>query len=79
MSFPVATTHRSNPNVNEADVAGGLQNTPIPLVRGETVDVDVPASAEIVLKEVLPMSVWSKALSASTWAMKQGNLHPAGY
>jgi hypothetical protein len=46
--------------VNEADVAGGLQDTPIPLMRGETV------------------SVWSMALSASKWAMKQGKSSPSG-
>jgi len=41
--------------VNEVDIAGGLQGEPIPLVKCETVDLEVPASAEIILEgEVLP-------------------------
>jgi 4-hydroxy-3-polyprenylbenzoate decarboxylase len=53
--IPIVSCVQIPPHVNEADVAGGLQNAPIPLVRGETVDLEVPASAEIVLEgEVLP-------------------------
>ena len=41
--------------VNEVDIAGALQGEPVPLVRCETVDLEVPATAEIVLEgEVLP-------------------------
>jgi 3-polyprenyl-4-hydroxybenzoate decarboxylase len=43
------------PYVNEVEVAGALQGAPIPLVKCETVDLEVPASAEIVIEgEVLP-------------------------
>ena len=42
-------------NVNEADLAGGLRGKPVELVKCETIDLEVPASAEIVLEgEVLP-------------------------
>lgn len=43
------------PNVNEVDIAGGLRGEPVQLIRCETVDLEVPASAEIVLEgEVKP-------------------------
>jgi 4-hydroxy-3-polyprenylbenzoate decarboxylase len=42
------------PYVNEVEVAGALQGSPITLVKCETVDLEVPATAEIVLEgEVL--------------------------
>ena len=75
--IPIVSCVQIPPHVNEADVAGGIQNAPIPLVRGETVDPDIPASAEIVLEgEALPMSLWSKALSASTWGYEAGKSSP---
>ena len=41
--------------VNEADIAGGIRGKPVELVRCETIDLEVPATAEIVLEgEVLP-------------------------
>jgi 4-hydroxy-3-polyprenylbenzoate decarboxylase len=36
--------------VDEADVAGGIRGEPVELVKCETVDLEVPASAEIVLE-----------------------------
>lgn len=42
-------------DVDEFGVAGGLRGAPVPLVRCETVDLEVPADAEVVLEgEVLP-------------------------
>jgi len=42
-------------DVDEYDVIGGMMQTPVPLVRCETVDLEVPASAEIVLEgKLLP-------------------------
>lgn len=35
---------------NEADVIGGLRGRPLELVRGKTVNLDVPATAEIVIE-----------------------------
>lgn len=41
--------------VSEVDVVGGLRKEPVQLVRCETVDLQVPASSEIVIEgEVLP-------------------------
>jgi 4-hydroxy-3-polyprenylbenzoate decarboxylase len=41
--------------VNEVDLAGGLRGEPVQLVKCETIDLEVPATAEIVLEgEVLP-------------------------
>ena len=41
--------------VNEADLAGGLRKEPVELVKCETVDLEVPAHAEIVIEgHVLP-------------------------
>jgi len=41
--------------VNEVEIAGALQGEPVQLVKCETVDLEVPATAEIVLEgEVLP-------------------------
>jgi 4-hydroxy-3-polyprenylbenzoate decarboxylase len=52
---PIVSCALIPPYVDEVDIAGGLQQTPIPLVRCETVDLEVPAMSEIVLEgEVLP-------------------------
>lgn len=40
--------------VDELAVAGALRGSPIPVVRCETVDIDVPADAEIVIEGRLP-------------------------
>ncbi|MDP2727478.1 MAG: UbiD family decarboxylase, partial [Dehalococcoidia bacterium] len=41
--------------INEADIIGGLRNEPLQLVKCETVDLEVPASSEIVIEgEMLP-------------------------
>jgi len=37
-------------NVDELDVAGGLRREPVPVVRCETIDMEVPATAEFVLE-----------------------------
>ncbi|HUR71226.1 MAG TPA: UbiD family decarboxylase, partial [Candidatus Limnocylindrales bacterium] len=53
--IPLVSCVMLPPYVNEADVAGALQNAPIPMVKCETVDLEVPASSEIVIEgEVLP-------------------------
>lgn len=38
------------PDVDEMLIAGFLRGKPVPMVKGETVDLEVPASAEIVLE-----------------------------
>ena len=53
--IPLVSCVMLPPFVNEVEVAGALQNAPIPLVKCETVDLEVPASAEIIIEgEVLP-------------------------
>ena len=76
--IPIVSCVQIPPHVNEAEVAGGLQNAPIPLVRGETVDLYVPASAEIVLEgEVLPHERMVEGPFGEYMGMKQANLHPS--
>lgn len=53
--IPIVSCVQLPPFVNEVDIAGGLQGEPIPLIKCETLDLEVPATAEIVLEgEVLP-------------------------
>jgi len=40
--------------VDELAVAGGLRGEPVPVVRCETVDLEVPATAEIVIEGLIP-------------------------
>jgi UbiD family decarboxylase len=42
---------------DELSVAGGLRGTPIKLVKCETVDLEVPETAEIVLEGVIPPEI----------------------
>ncbi len=42
------------PGVYELDVAGGIIGEPIDVVRCETVDLEVPATAEIVIEGIVP-------------------------
>ncbi|MDO8691398.1 MAG: UbiD family decarboxylase [Dehalococcoidia bacterium] len=39
---------------NEADVAGALRGQPVELVKCETVDLEVPATSEIVIEGIMP-------------------------
>jgi UbiD family decarboxylase len=43
--------------VDELDIAGGLRGEPVPLIACETVGLEVPANAEIVLEGVVPCGV----------------------
>jgi phenylphosphate carboxylase alpha subunit len=44
-----------SPDIQEVQLAGGLRGAPVELVKCETIDVEVPASSEIVLEgHVLP-------------------------
>lgn len=53
--IPIVSCVQLPPFVNEVDIAGGLQGEPIPLIKCETLDLEVPATAEIILEgEVLP-------------------------
>jgi 2,5-furandicarboxylate decarboxylase 1 len=51
----LAASYQAPLDVDEYSVAGGLRGEPVPLVRCETVDLEVPADAEVVLEgEILP-------------------------
>ncbi|MBI4529477.1 MAG: UbiD family decarboxylase [Deltaproteobacteria bacterium] len=53
--IPIVSCVQLPAYVSEVEVAGALQGEPVPLVKCETVDLEVPATAEIVLEgEVLP-------------------------
>ena len=55
---PISSAVAGSPvptGVSEPEVAGGIRGEPVELVRCETIDLEVPASAEIVIEgEVLP-------------------------
>lgn len=52
----LAASHKAAPGLDEFSIAGGLMGEPINLVKCETVDLEVPANAEIVLEgELLPI------------------------
>jgi len=53
--IPIVSCVQLPPYVNEVEVAGALQGSPVSLVKCETIDLEVPATAEIILEgEVLP-------------------------
>ncbi len=52
---PIISCRRLPPQVNEADVIGGIRGKAVELVKCQTVDLEVPATAEIVIEgEILP-------------------------
>ena len=51
-----AATQKIPPNMDELAVAGGLVGEPIKLVRCQTVDLEVPATAEVVFEGRIPTS-----------------------
>jgi UbiD family decarboxylase len=55
----VAAAHRAAVGSEEFALAGGLHGAPVRMVRCETVDLDVPADAEIVLEGEIPPIGWT--------------------
>jgi 4-hydroxy-3-polyprenylbenzoate decarboxylase len=49
-----AATQKVPPEVDELALAGGLTGEPVKLVKCQTIDVEVPATAEIVLEGIVP-------------------------
>lgn len=47
-------TQKVPPEVDELALAGGLVGEPIPLVKCQTVDLEVPATAEVVFEGIIP-------------------------
>ncbi|MBI4333252.1 MAG: UbiD family decarboxylase [Chloroflexi bacterium] len=50
----IASVTRVPTGVDELSIAGGLRGSPVALVKCETVDLEVPATAEIVIEGRLP-------------------------
>jgi len=49
-----AATQKVPPDVDEIALAGGLQGAPVPLIKCKTVDLEVPATSEVVLEGIIP-------------------------
>ena len=56
----MAAAHMAPSGVDEFELAGGLAGAPIELVKCETVDLEVPADAEIVLEGELLPTGWTE-------------------
>jgi 4-hydroxy-3-polyprenylbenzoate decarboxylase len=50
-----AATQKVPPDVDEIALAGGLLGAPVPLVKCKTVDLEVPATSEVVLEGIIPI------------------------
>jgi 4-hydroxy-3-polyprenylbenzoate decarboxylase len=57
-SVVMASGARIPGHLSEHEVAGGLVGEPLPVVRCETMDLLVPASAEIVIEGEIPTDTW---------------------
>jgi 4-hydroxy-3-polyprenylbenzoate decarboxylase len=51
---PWVAATRLPPNVAEADIVGAIRGAPLELVKCETVDLEVPATSEIVIEGFIP-------------------------
>jgi UbiD family decarboxylase len=51
---PWVAATRLPPNVTEAEIVGAIRGAPLELVKCETVDLEVPATAEIVIEGFIP-------------------------
>jgi UbiD family decarboxylase len=49
-----SATQKVPPDIDELALAGGLMGAPVKLVKCQTVDLEVPASSEIVLEGIIP-------------------------
>lgn len=75
----IAASYRAPLGVDECSLAGGLQLEPVRLVKALTVDVEVPADAEVVIEgRILPGKRYPEApfadMSRSYSRVKQGPL-----
>ena len=65
----MAAAHMAPPGVDEFELAGGIAGAPIELVKCETVDLEVPADAEIVLEGEYCRSAGRKTKAASATSL----------
>lgn len=49
----IATVFKIPRGIDKLSVAGGLRGEPVPMVKAETIDLDIPAHAEIVIEGVI--------------------------
>ena len=71
----MAAAYKAPAGMNEMEIAGGLRGEPVELVRAKTVDVMVPANAEIVLEgELLPNGWTADEGPFGEFAGMQGDL-----
>ena len=49
----IAAVFKIPRGVDKLSVAGGLKGAPVPMVKAETLDLDIPAHAEIVIEGVI--------------------------
>ncbi len=59
-SVMMAAAHMAPSGTDEFELAGGLAGAPVELVRCRTIDLDVPADAEIVLEGELLPTGWTE-------------------
>jgi len=55
----LAGAYKAPPGFDEFAVAGGFYGRPVPLVRCQTVDLEVPATAEIILEGEISADGWT--------------------
>jgi 2,5-furandicarboxylate decarboxylase 1 len=71
----IAAAYKAPADVNEMEIAGGLRGAPVRMVRAKTVNVPVPADAEIVLEgELLPNGWTADEGPFGEFAGMQGDL-----
>jgi len=72
----IAAAYKAPFGFDEFGIAGGLQRCPVPLVHCETVDIEVPADAEIVLEgEILPIGWVEPEGPFGEFNRMQGEIH----
>lgn len=56
----IASQFKPAIGVDECRIAGGLRKAPVELVEGNSIGVEFPSSAQIVLEGEIPLGVWEK-------------------
>lgn len=56
-TFCIGAVANTSPGVNQYEVIGGVMGEPVELSKGEAIDIDVPAQAEIVIEGVIQPGV----------------------
>lgn len=77
-AFYLASQYRPRSDISELEVAGGLMGEPLEVVRAITVDIDVPAHAEVIIEGRIPPGVREKQgpFGEYTWMVGPQRLSP---